>query len=143
MDDLDRLDVVVVGAGVIGLAVARALALAGREVVVLEGDTAPGMHTSSRNSEVIHAGIYYPTHSLKARLCVAGKEQLYAYCEQADVAHSRIGKIVVATRDEEVPQLEKLKAQAESNGVHDLTWLDRADVHDLEPGIACARGLLS
>src|SRR5262245_25476991 len=114
--ELDRLDVAVVGAGVIGLAVARALSMAGREVTVFESETAPGQHTSSRNSEVIHAGIYYPTGSLKARLCVAGRRKLYDYCREADVGHARLGKIIVATRDEEIPLLEKLKAQAEANG---------------------------
>ena len=121
MSEPERLDVAVIGAGVIGLAVARAFALAGREVMVLESELAIGMHTSSRNSEVIHAGIYYPTGSLKARLCVAGKHALYAYVDEADVAHARLGKIIVATRDEEIATLEKLKTQTEANGVHDLT----------------------
>src|SRR5262245_3693436 len=110
-------DAVVIGAGVVGLAVARAMALAGREVVVLEEAQAIGTHTSSRNAEVIHAGIYYPTGSLKARLCVAGKEALYAYCARRDVAHRRVGKLLVATTDEEVGTLGKYKAQAEANGV--------------------------
>jgi L-2-hydroxyglutarate oxidase LhgO len=139
----DELDAVVVGAGVIGLAVARALALAGREVVVLEAEPAFGMHTSSRNSEVVHAGIYYPTGSLKARLCVAGKHALYAYAEANDVPHARLGKIVVATRDEEIPALEKLLAQAHENGVNDLTWLDRTELAELEPDVRAVRGLLS
>ncbi|HKQ69347.1 MAG TPA: NAD(P)/FAD-dependent oxidoreductase [Polyangiaceae bacterium] len=137
------LDAVVVGGGVIGLAVARKLAMAGRDVVVLEAETALGMHTSSRNSEVIHAGIYYPTGSLKARLCVLGKEALYEYCQASDVAHDRLGKLIVATRDEEVVTLEKLKAQAEVNGVGDLRWLDRGDVRALEPAVSCVRALFS
>src|SRR6476660_6253048 len=99
--DLEHLDVAVIGAGVVGLAVARALSLAGREVMVLEAESAIGTHTSSRNSEVIHAGIYYPTGSLKARLCVSGREALYPYCEAEGVPHERVGKIIVATRDEE------------------------------------------
>src|SRR5258706_6113065 len=103
MTELDRLDTAIIGAGAIGVAIARALSMAGRSVVVLEAEAAPGLHTSSRNSEVIHAGIYYPTGWLKARLCVAGKEQLYEYCRQADVAHARLGKVIVATRDEENP----------------------------------------
>ena len=103
MEDLERLDVVVIGGGVIGLGVARALALAGREVTVLEAEPAIGLHTSSRNSEVIHAGIYYPTGSLKAQLCVAGKLALYEYCTGEDVPHARLGKIIVATREEETP----------------------------------------
>jgi L-2-hydroxyglutarate oxidase LhgO len=143
MSELDRLDVAVIGGGVVGLAVARSLAMAGREVIVLEAEPMIGMHTSSRNSEVIHAGIYYTPGSLKARLCVAGKLALYEYAGQADVAHARLGKIIVATRDEEIPTLEKLKAQAAANGVTDLTWLDQADVRALEPTVSCVRGLLS
>src|SRR5678816_537347 len=124
--ELERLDVAVIGAGVIGLAVARALAQAGREVTVLEAEPAIGLHTSSRNSEVIHAGIYYPTGSLKAQLCVAGKQALYDYCEHHDVGHARLGKVIVAVRDEETSALERIKAQAEANGVRDLKWLDSA-----------------
>jgi L-2-hydroxyglutarate oxidase LhgO len=101
------------------------------------------MHTSSRNSEVIHAGIYYTPGSLKARFCVSGKHALYEYASRSDVAHARLGKIIVATRDEEIPTLEKLKAQAELNGVNDLTWLDQADVRALEPAVTSVRGLLS
>jgi L-2-hydroxyglutarate oxidase LhgO len=138
-----HVDVAVIGAGVIGLAVARALALAGREVVVLESEPRIGVHTSSRNSEVIHAGIYYPRGSLKALACVEGKRLLYAYCEAREIAHSRVGKLLVATADEEVSTLERLKRQAEENGVHDLTWLDRAEAHDLEPAVRCVRALLS
>ncbi|HEY4104160.1 MAG TPA: FAD-dependent oxidoreductase, partial [Polyangiaceae bacterium] len=138
-----ELDAVVIGGGVVGLAVARALALAGREVTLLEAETQLGSHSSSRNSEVIHAGIYYPTGSLKARLCVSGRTALYDYCEARGVHHERIGKIIVATRDEEVTTLERLKAQAEANGVVDLIWLDRAQIHELEPEIAAVRGLLS
>src|SRR4051812_32154564 len=105
----ERLDVVGIGEGEVGLAGARALALAGREVVILEGESAIGMHTSSRNSEVIHAGIYYAPGSLKAELCVAGKKALYAYCQAHEVDHRRCGKIIVAIRDAEIPVLEKLK----------------------------------
>jgi L-2-hydroxyglutarate oxidase LhgO len=139
----EALDVAVIGAGVVGLAVARALALAGREVVVLEAEASFGSHTSSRNSEVIHAGIYYPTGSLKARLCVAGKHALYAYAEEHGVPHARLGKIIVATRDEELPVLDKLRRQAADNGVDDLEWLDRQAVAELEPDIVAVRGLLS
>ena len=93
-------DTAVIGAGVVGLAVARALARAGREVTVLEAERAAGQHTSSRNSEVIHAGIYYPPGSLKARLCVEGRDALYAYCAARGVPHARLGKLIVATSDE-------------------------------------------
>jgi L-2-hydroxyglutarate oxidase LhgO len=137
------LDAVVIGAGVVGLAVARALALAGREVVVLESAPAIGTHTSSRNSEVIHAGLYYPTGSLKARLCVTGRDALYRYCEDNDVAHRRVGKMLVATIDAEIAALESYKKQAELNGVKDLTWLDAAEAHALEPAVRAVRGLLS
>jgi L-2-hydroxyglutarate oxidase LhgO len=136
-------DAVVIGAGVVGLAVARALALAGREVVVLESASAIGTHTSSRNSEVIHAGLYYPTGSLKARLCVAGREALYRYCAENDVPHRRIGKLLVATVDAEIAALESYKKQAELNGVTDLAWLDAAEAHALEPAVRAVRALLS
>jgi L-2-hydroxyglutarate oxidase LhgO len=138
-----ELDAVVIGGGVVGLAIARALALAGREVTLLEAESRLGSHSSSRNSEVIHAGIYYASGSLKAKLCVAGKKALYAYCEASLVPHERIGKIIVATRDEDVLVLERLKAQAEANGVDDLVWLDRSDVYELEPTVVAVRGLLS
>jgi L-2-hydroxyglutarate oxidase LhgO len=137
------LEVMVIGAGVVGLAVGRALALSGREVVIVEAEPRVGTHTSSRNSEVIHAGIYYPKGSLKARLCVAGKLALYEYCSLRDVPHRRLGKIIVATRDDEIPALERLKRQAEDNGVTDLSWLSRTEVRDLEPAVSCVRGLLS
>jgi L-2-hydroxyglutarate oxidase LhgO len=137
------LDVVVIGGGVIGLAVARALALAGREVVVVEAESACGTHTSSRNSEVIHAGIYYPTGSLKAELCVRGKALLYDYCARERVPHVRIGKLIVATRDEEVPALERILAHARASGVDDLVWQSTEEVRELEPEVRAVRGLLS
>src|SRR6186997_250547 len=102
---MDRIDAVVVGAGVVGLAVARALAMAGWDVIVLEAEDAIGTHTSSRNSEVIHAGIYYPQGSLKARACVEGRERLYAYCEEHGVPHKRCGKLIVATADAQKEEL--------------------------------------
>ncbi|HEX6764750.1 MAG TPA: NAD(P)/FAD-dependent oxidoreductase [Polyangiaceae bacterium] len=139
----ERVDVLVIGAGVIGLAVARGLALAGREVLVLEAEPVFGSHTSSRNSEVIHAGIYYPTDSKKARYCVRGKELLYAYCAANDVPHRRLGKLIVAARDDEMPALERLKAQAEANGVADLEWLEAAKIAELEPAVRAVRGLFS
>lgn len=133
----------VVGAGVVGLAVARALALAGREVFVLDRERFVGFHTSSRNSEVVHAGIYYPPGSLKARSCVEGRDALYAYCREREVPFARPGKVIVATREEEVPALEVIKARAEASGVHDLRWLGVADVRALEPEVTAVRGLFS
>src|SRR5947209_12703692 len=127
MSTLERLDAVVIGAGVVGLAVARALAVRGREVVILESESAIGTGTSSRNSEVIHAGIYYPTGSAKARFCVAGREALYAYCAERAIPHRRCGKLIVATRDAQEPALAAILAQAEANGVHDLVRLSGAE----------------
>src|SRR5579863_8368643 len=119
----DRVDCVVIGAGVVGLASARALALSGREVLVLETERSIGTGISSRNSEVIHAGIYYPSGSLKARLCVQGRELLYRFCAQKSVVHRRVGKLIVATSAEEIPTLAKYEAQARANGVIDLRRL--------------------
>src|SRR6476646_193810 len=114
---MDNVDVVIVGAGVLGLAIARAAASAGREVLILEGADAFGTGTSSRNSEVIHAGIYYPHNSLKARFCVAGRDQLYAFCQDYGVSHRRCGKLIVATSMAQLPELEKIRAAARANGV--------------------------
>jgi len=140
---LEHVDCVVIGAGVVGLAVARRMALAGREVVVLEAEKAIGTHTSSRNSEVIHAGIYYAPGSLKARLCVPGKQALYRYCEAHGVGHRRCGKLIVATGDAQRPVLEKLHAQALANGVDDLRWLTGEQARALEPELACVAALIS
>lgn len=139
----DKLDCVVVGAGVVGLAVARALALVGREVVVLESESQIGMHASSRNSEVIHAGIYYPEGSRKAQLCVSGRAMLYRYCEAHQVNHERTGKLIVATGDDDESKLRAIAEQAKKNGVTDLQLLDAAQVADLEPAIECNAALLS
>jgi L-2-hydroxyglutarate oxidase LhgO len=143
MSDLDRVDVAVIGAGVVGLAVARALALAGREVVVIEGERMVGSHTSARNSEVIHAGIYYPQGSLKAKLCVEGKLALYAYCRAKDVAHKNVGKLIVATRDADLAALAGIREHAAHNGVTDLAPLTAEDVHALEPRVTAVAGLWS
>lgn len=139
----EKIDCAVVGAGVVGLAVARRLALSGREVVVLEAEDAFGTHTSSRNSEVIHAGIYYETGSLKARLSVPGRHALYRYCEEHQVDHRRIGKVVVACDETELPGLMKYRKQAEINGVNDLRMLDQAELNALEPEVKGVAGFLS
>jgi L-2-hydroxyglutarate oxidase LhgO len=140
---MDRVDCVVVGAGVVGLAVARGLALAGQEVVVLEREGLIGSHTSSRNSEVIHAGIYYPAGSAKARMCVRGKHLLYEYCQSRGVPHKRLGKIIVATDPEQVGTLDGIVAKAAANGVDDLTHIDKAALHEMEPALRGEAGLLS
>lgn len=140
---IESVDCVVIGAGVVGLAVARELAGRGRDVVVLEAGGAVGTHTSSRNSEVIHAGLYYPTGSLKARLCVEGRERLYAYCAARGIAHRRIGKLVVATTADEIAAVESYAAQGAANGVDDLAWLSRAAIRALEPAVAAVAGFLS
>ena len=140
---MERVDCVVIGAGVVGLAVARALALQGREVMVLEALDAIGTGTSSRNSEVIHAGIYYPQGSLKARLCVQGKAQLYAYCAERGIGHSRCGKLIVATSQAQVAQLHGIMARAAANGVQDLVLLDRDQARALEPQLDCLAAVQS
>ncbi len=139
----ERVECVVIGAGVVGLAVGRALAQAGREVLVLDAADAIGTGTSSRNSEVIHAGIYYPAGSLKAQLCVEGKRRLYEYCAARGVGHSRIGKLIVASDDAEVPVLDGIKAKAEANGVTDMQLLSGAAAQALEPALRVAGALLS
>jgi len=134
---VEQLDCVVVGAGVVGLAVARALALAGREVMVLEAAQAIGTQTSSRNSEVIHAGIYYTQGSLKARLCVQGKQMLYDYCTERGIGHRRCGKLIVATSPQQVPELQVIMAKAVANGVKGLVLLTREQARTLEPALEC------
>ncbi len=141
--EMDQVECVVVGAGVVGLAVARALALAGREVLVLEAASAIGTATSSRNSEVIHAGIYYPQGSLKARLCVQGRAMLYDYCAQRGVGHRRCGKLIVATTTEQVGELQAIQDKACRNGVTDLLLLSAAQVQQLEPTLRSEAALLS
>lgn len=140
---MDQVQCVVVGAGVVGLAVARRLTQAGREVIILEAAKAIGSGISSRNSEVIHAGIYYPSGSLKARLCVAGKAALYEYCAAHGVGHRRCGKLLVATDEAQVSKLDTLTAQAQTNGVHDLIRLSPRETQALEPKLHCVAALLS
>jgi L-2-hydroxyglutarate oxidase LhgO len=136
-----EVDAIVVGAGVVGLAVARELALAGREVLVLEAASHFGTGTSSRNSEVVHSGLYYPTGSLKARLCVAGRERLYAYCAERGVPHRVLGKLVVATSEADVATLERYRTLAAANSAGELAWLSTDEVRALEPEVACVRAL--
>jgi L-2-hydroxyglutarate oxidase LhgO len=140
---MDSVECLVIGAGVIGLAVARALARAGREVVVLESERVIGSGVSSRNSEVVHAGIYYPTGLDKTRLCVAGKAMLYSFCREYDVPHRRCGKILVAATEGEIGMLAVIKRQAEANGVMDLVWLDRETARALEPALVAVKALIS
>ena len=127
----------------VGLAVARALALSGREVMVLEAANGIGTGTSSRNSEVIHAGIYYPQGSLKAQLCVQGKQLLYDYCTQRGIGHSRCGKLIVATSADQVAQLQGIIAKAAANGVHDLVLLSREQAQAIEPQLECVAAIHS
>ena len=140
---MDRVECIVIGAGVVGLAVARALALRGREVIVLERHGVIGSEVSSRNSGVIHAGLYYPADSLKARACVAGKHALYDFCANHGVAHARVGKLVVATEDEQLDALDALIERARRNGVEDLMRLDPKEARELEPEVTCAGAFLS
>lgn len=139
---MDSVDAVVIGAGVVGLAVGRALARSGQETIVLERANAIGTGTSSRNSEVIHAGLYYPSGSLKARLCVAGRDMLYAFCESHGVAHRRCGKLVVATSSDQHAALRVTQGRAAANGVL-LQWLDADAARALEPSLHCTAALLS
>jgi L-2-hydroxyglutarate oxidase LhgO len=140
---LNEVDCIVIGAGVIGLAAARALARGGREVIILECERHFGMHSSSRNSEVIHAGIHYEPHSLKARLCVAGRDLLYRYCAERGIPHRRCGKFTVATADTQLASLENIEANARASGVFDLEWLEGREARRAEPELQCIRALSS
>jgi L-2-hydroxyglutarate oxidase LhgO len=140
---MDSVECVVIGAGVIGLAVARRLAQAGREVVVLEAAEGIGTVTSSRNSEVIHAGIYYPAGSWMARMCVSGKQALYAYCADHGIPHRNCGKLIVATTPKETDKLQAIRAHAEANGVRDMQTLSGEAARALEPALNCDAALLS
>ena len=136
-----QVETVVIGAGVVGLAIARQLASSGREVLVLERAGLVGTGTSSRNSEVIHSGIYYPPGSLKARLCVAGRDLLYAYCHERGIPHRRTGKLIVATSEAETPALARYFELASRNGIGEITWLTAEQVRALEPEVRCVRAL--
>jgi L-2-hydroxyglutarate oxidase LhgO len=139
----ETVDCVVIGAGVVGLAVARALALAGREVIVVEAAEGIGTETSSRNSEVIHAGIYYPKGSLMAETCVSGRRMLYAYCAEHGVPHRNCGKLIVATNAQEAELLQSIKGRAEANGVEGMRFLTAAEAMTMEPNLQCTAALLS
>jgi len=136
-------ETVVVGAGVVGLAIASALATAGQEVLILEKNHLFGSETSARHSEVIHAGIYYPNNSLKAKLCTQGKALLYDYCTEHNIAHKRIEKIIVATTAAQVAELDDINKRAQANGVNDLRLIGGDDIKTLEPAITAKAGLLS
>ena len=140
---MERVDCIVAGAGVVGLAIARALAAQGRDVLILEEQESFGTVTSARNSEVIHAGIYYAPASVMARLCVAGRQQLYAYLRERALPHQQCGKLIVATSDEEVGQLAGIRARAFANGVEDLRLLDAREAKQMEPALACHGALHS
>ena len=140
---MEEVDCIVVGAGVVGLAVARALAMAGREVIILEAAEGIGTETSSRNSEVIHGGIYYPANSLMARFCVAGRRMLYPYCAEKGVPHVNCGKLIVATNEREDAMLAGIKARAEANGVEGMQVLTAAEAIAMEPNLRCTSALHS
>jgi len=140
---MEKIDALVIGAGVIGLAVGRALSQRGLETVVLERANAIGTETSARNSEVIHAGLYYPTGSLKARLCVRGRDLLYAHCASHGVAHQRCGKLLVARGPAQRGKLQRIATQAAANGVHDVQPLSGGEARALEPALQCDEAMLS
>ncbi|MBT4220468.1 MAG: FAD-dependent oxidoreductase, partial [Rhodospirillaceae bacterium] len=140
---MEKTDCAIIGAGVIGLTIARRLAMDGREVIILEHADAIGTVTSARNSEVIHAGLYYPKDSLKARLCVEGKQQLYAYLEERGINHNRCGKMIVAADEAELDGLGEIQAKAAANGVDDIKILSTADARAREPELTCTGALLS
>ncbi len=140
---MDTFDITIIGAGVIGLAVAEAVSGEGRRVLVLEKNTGFGQETSSRNSEVIHAGLYYPDGFMKAVLCPEGNRLLYEACRRWDIPHGRTGKLIVAATDEEIPDLRVIKERAERNGVDDLRFLSRSGIERLEPGVRAVEALFS
>lgn len=140
---MEQVDCIIIGAGVIGLAIARSLSMSGKEVIILDKETSFGMETSSRNSEVIHAGIYYPKNSLKAKLCVQGRDLLYRYCQERHISHKKCGKLIIACSDQEIEALQSIKRTAKANGVDDLIFLDEKQVLEKEPELEVIAGLLS
>ncbi|KAI5443548.1 variant 5 [Lathyrus oleraceus] len=139
----EKVDCVVIGAGVVGIAVATALALKGREVIVIESGPSFGTGTSSRNSEVVHAGIYYPRDSFKAIFCVKGREMLYEYCSKHDIPHEQTGKLIVATRSSEIPKLNDILNHGIQNGVDGLKVMNGVDAMKMEPELQCVKAILS
>lgn len=139
----ERVEAIVVGAGVVGLAIGRALALAGYSPMIVDGEHHFGSWTSSRNSEVVHAGIYYPEGSLKAKLCVEGKQKLYQFCNDRNVPYQNLGKLIFAHEESQLPELEAIVKRAEGAGVMDLQFLSGSDVKRLEPELPCAAALFS
>jgi L-2-hydroxyglutarate oxidase LhgO len=140
---VEKVDCVIVGAGVVGLAIARELAATGRETIVIEAEASFGMGTSSRNSEVIHSGIYYPEGSLKAQLCVQGRGQLYAYAQSKNIVHNRVGKVIIAVTEQEIPSLRQYARLSTAAGAGQLQSLTPTEVAELEPEVVCVGGLLS
>lgn len=142
---MEKVEVLIIGAGVVGLAVAAELSkhFTDKSIVLLERHSKFGQETSSRNSEVIHAGIYYPTGSLKAKLCVEGNQRLYQFCQEWEIPHNRIGKLIIARTEQEIPAIESLLAQGQMNGVSDLELLDRDQIIKLEPNIRAVAAILS
>jgi L-2-hydroxyglutarate oxidase LhgO len=140
---MDSVEAVIIGAGVVGLACARALARAGKETIILEQHANFGSEISSRNSEVIHAGIYYPKESLKANLCIEGRKLIYHFCEEYHIPFKKCGKLIVATKDDQIDRLSHIKHHAEINGVLDLRDLSIAEIKDIEPSLSCISALLS
>ncbi|MBT3304931.1 MAG: NAD(P)/FAD-dependent oxidoreductase [Alphaproteobacteria bacterium] len=139
----DTVDTIIIGAGVVGLAIARKMALAGDEVIVLEAEAAIGTGLSSRNSEVIHAGLYYPEGSLKGLLCRPGRDLLYGYCDSHGIPYKRLGKLIVATAENEIEALDALMITATHNGVEDLVRLSAEEAREMEPNLACFGAILS
>lgn len=142
-DGMEKVDAIIIGAGVVGLAIAAKLSHSLNNVLVIDKNASFGEETSSRNSEVIHAGIYYPQHSLKAKLCVQGKEQLYDYCKDRNIPHQRLGKLLVAHGDAEEKCLEQTIKQAALNGVTDLIWLNKSELKKSNPELKATAALLS
>lgn len=140
---MEKIDHIVIGAGVIGLAIARCLAKGGLEVLILEKEAQFGSVTSARNSEVIHAGLYYPKDSLKARFCVEGRDLLYRFCQAYGIPHAKIGKVIVASEDTQLASLEKITQKARANGVDDLVFIDRDQMRHHYRGLQAVGGLFS